>query len=678
MDRRAAAVLVCALVLAGCGLRTPAAPTAPATPTAAASPAAAPGGGIPAAAITATAALTLRQVAAPASAAPASGIRDVAFTSAAHGVLVTGGLRMGTANGTTLQGTGRIQVTEDGGRTWTTVWQSTTADLDWVGFADAQHGFAAGATFPAASAAGTPLLLTTADGGRTWRAIRPSLPASAAAAWSTLRFDFVSPSAGYAVTDADFSVGPGEIGGVLHTSDGGRTWTMSPLSGGTATGGLAFVGATTGFATGSSQTCLGAIWRTADSGATWHLLPPTCSTAFRLHSLDFVDAAHGFAGGGRTDKFGSTDWQAVLATADGGKTWTTVHLNRATQDTYGGAFTRLHFVDARHGWAVTGGCVMGQNSPCAGEVLVTSDGGRTWAGTGQDASHLAVADAAHAWAVPPDVPGHGLLWTTANGGSTWTPLGQAKAANYALVRTSGTTILAAGEAGFILSTDGGRTWGRIPLSIRGGLPQEAAVGPHTLAVPAPDGQALLVSGNRGATWTPTAIPGASATGLGPFALTPGADGLAATRGLGCAKGGRTDAGALLATMDGGRTWTPLPTPPFPFDELADSPGLAAGVGDDNCTQAVAVSRDGGRTWHAQTLPHGTFCTTVSVTAPRTLWLGCGGTLLVSQNGGGAWTQLTAPGLQIDSLAPGWMAANGALWRTADGGRTWTEVWPAIQ
>lgn len=627
--------------------------------------------------ITATGALTLKRIPPPTSPAPASGIQDVAFTDETHGVLVTGGPLVGTTSGTAVQGSGRIQVTADGGRTWTTVWRSTQADLDWVGFAGAAHGFVAGATFPAAGAAGTPLLLTTADGGRTWRAIRPSLPAGAAAAWTGLRFDFVSPSVGYALTDADFTMGPTGIGDVLRTTDGGRTWTASTLPGGTATGGLAFLSATTGFATGSSAACLGAIWETTDGGATWRMLPATCSTAFRLHSLDFVDAAHGFAGGGRTDKFGTTDWQAVLATADGGQTWAAVDLNRATQDSLGGAFTRLHFVDARHGWGLTGGCVMGQNSPCAGQVLVTADGGRTWTRTGQDATHLAVSGAA-AWAVPPAFAGSGLLWATVDRGRTWKPLGQAQAANYTLVRSSGAAVLAAGAAGLILSGDGGRAWRRIPLTLPGGPPVEAAVTASTLAVANPDGQSIDLSGDGGATWNRVKIPGAQATGLGPFALTPGGHGLAATFGLGCAKGGRTEAGTLLATSDGGHTWQPLPTPPFPFDELADTTGLAAALGDNGCTQAVALCRDGGRTWHVQTLPHGQFCTAAAVAAPDTVWLGCGASLLVSGNGGATWTELGSPGLQIDSLAAGWMAAEGALWRTQDGGRSWTEVWPAIQ
>lgn len=39
---------------------------------------------------------------------------------------------------------------------------------------------------------------------------------------------------------------------------------------------------------------------------------------------------------------------------------------------------RLRFADARHGWAATGTCVAGQNPPCAGRLLATGDGGRTW------------------------------------------------------------------------------------------------------------------------------------------------------------------------------------------------------------------------------------------------------------------------------------------------------------
>jgi photosystem II stability/assembly factor-like uncharacterized protein len=687
----AAALAAAMLILGACGSRVPSAAvtaSAAASATATAAPTTASVGAA-SMRVTQTATMTLHRVAPPASSAPAAGIRDVAFRDGQHGLLVTGGILVGTTTGTAVSGTGRVQITSDGGRSWTTVWQSAGAVLDWVGFADAQHAFAAGRTFPSANAAGTPLVLVSADGGHSWQAVHPSLPGPAAAAWSGLRFDFVTPMVGYAVTDPDFSMGPGEVSGVLRTTDGGRTWTMAQLPGATATGGLAFVSATTGYVTGSSQACFGGVWESTDGGSTWGLLPASCSRGYRLHALDFVDASTGFAAGGRNQKWGNPPWQAVMVTRDGGRTWQVVYTDSAQHDPFGDAITRLHFADAQHGWAATGGCVMGQNTPCAGEVLVTSDGGETWRSAAQSATHLATVGTTQAWAVPAMAAGSGLLWTTADGGATWQPLGRAEASNFGVVRTSGSSVLLAGAVGFLLSRDGGQTWQRLA----GSPTTDDAIAAGLIAALDPSGQGLEISRDSGATWTDVPIATAQQMAISSFALTPSGDGLAATYGSTCinpAKGGRVQPSQLLASSDAGRSWQPLPQASLAITDLAEGPGLAAALGERDCAQVVGLSRDGGRSWQSQPLPKGLICGDVSVAAPNTVWIACSSTsasyttdatLLLSEDAGATWTQLSATGTDVTSLAAdtptsGWMTAAGALWRTGDGGRTWTEIWPA--
>ena len=100
-------------------------------------------------------------------------------------------------------------------------------------------------------------------------------------------------------------------------------------------------------------------------------------------SMDFVDPQHGWIIG---QPFITGGVSAVLlATADGGQTWTAVG---------GGAFdgtylTAVDFVDAQHGWVAGDG------------VFATSDGGATWtkvvSGLGWVAG-LAAVDETHVWA----------------------------------------------------------------------------------------------------------------------------------------------------------------------------------------------------------------------------------------------------------------------------------------
>src|SRR5207253_1139431 len=81
----------------------------------------------------------------------------------------------------------------------------------------------------------------------------------------------------------------------------------------------------------------------------------TAPTPPRLTAVRFVDARHGWAAGPG----------AILATGDGGRTWSRQYRG-------GAAFRSLEFVDTRHGWAVAGR-----------KLLRTSDGGETWVAAGE-------------------------------------------------------------------------------------------------------------------------------------------------------------------------------------------------------------------------------------------------------------------------------------------------------
>ncbi len=118
--------------------------------------------------------------------------------------------------------------------------------------------------------------------------------------------------------------------------------------------------------------------------------------------LQFVDERHG--------------WMAVgphiVATSDGGRTWTTQYRGRLT----GLADLRIQFSDIRHGWAISG----------VGPMLKTTNGGATWQrAPGTDAGWRSIqfVDRRIGWGIQLE-PEHrarllGSLMATKDGGVTW-------------------------------------------------------------------------------------------------------------------------------------------------------------------------------------------------------------------------------------------------------------------
>ena len=93
---------------------------------------------------------------------------------------------------------------------------------------------------------------------------------------------------------------------VLHTTDGGATWTDQATGENDSLYAVRFISATEGWATGD----WGTILHTVDGGATWER--QVGATLDTLYDIEFVDADHGWLIG----------MASVLATTDGGATWT--------------------------------------------------------------------------------------------------------------------------------------------------------------------------------------------------------------------------------------------------------------------------------------------------------------------------------------------------------------------
>ena len=274
----------------------------------------------------------------------------------------------------------------------------------------------------------------------------------------------------------------------------------------------------------------------------------------------------------------------LLVTSDGGASWARqkFYLPQRGVD--------VVFTDPKTGWLVTD----------AGTVLATTDGGTRWNVAGKvklDVKAIAATDYRTAWIAGNAVgaagdPGVSAVLRTTDGGKTWTrtSFGDALLADVAFSDRRHGVLVALDR---IWSTrDGGRTW-----SLRKQFPMTVLT-----SVAAGDGRQAWVAGwgtqdgaplvwatrDGGATWRRLRID--------VPAPKPGA---LQTRQIAGAGGSRLwltcDAG-VLATADGGRTWE--------LQKVAAGPPQAIAAADEQHVLAttqlatIVATADGGATWPA--------------------------------------------------------------------------------
>ena len=231
----------------------------------------------------------------------------------------------------------------------------------------------------------------------------------------------------------------GRFGTIMHTSDGGQTWSRQN-SGTTFTlSGICFTDAKNGWAVGNAGTIL----HTSDGGETWEKQK---SPVDYFHmDVTFFDGNKGFIASERTH---------ILATKDGGKSWTVQY----SDEDY--ILKAISFCDEVHGWAV------GE----AGYTYRTADGGRTWekqAGlydmdeygfivSDPTLFDVVAVDPQTAWAVGIQ----GVARRTGDGGATWerVDIGAGKAHLYTVSRLATGGLMVAGKGLCLVSENGGKAW----------------------------------------------------------------------------------------------------------------------------------------------------------------------------------------------------------------------------
>lgn len=265
--------------------------------------------------------------------------------------------------GLNLDAGGRLQETLDGGRSWkpkaTTGLPLTSANVA-LRLVDDTRGWLLQADGR---------LHKTSDGGATWRD-------GQLVAGGLLRFDFADAARGWGE--------PSDRRGLVFTRDGGQTWARLQPPQALSLGGLFF---------GPGQQILvygpGALLAsTTDEGKSWTVLAPNGASPFELRRKVMASDAK---------VWWSAMGDALYRSEDAGVTWVQV----AT-----GQFADIAFADASHGWAV------GRR----GAVIATTDGGKTWTSqptrTLRDLWRIQAIDGKTAW-----IEGEaGTVLATGNGG----------------------------------------------------------------------------------------------------------------------------------------------------------------------------------------------------------------------------------------------------------------------
>ena len=290
-----------------------------------------------------------------------------------------------------------------------------------------------------------------------------------------------------------------------------------------------------------------------------------------------------------------TNGRALFHTADGGRNW--MELNLPAEVTY---VPELRFVDVRNGWMVGSanrdfqyGCdqaVPADIPRCRDIVFRTRDGGRSWTSVrvlalapagGSAIKDIQFVDAATGWLLERDGPAPCelgkpcfSLLSTADGGDTWrTVLADTAISDLHFVdRTHGWGLMPAGTSLDAMATaDGGTTWSRqiageeiwglsvpsvdvaIALARAGGYCTASLCNKYGL-FRVDTGQLAAIHETATSGWW--AAPGCGGFLGEPFFIDATRGWIGLQRGVGGLSG--FNPGGLLATSDGGATWSCVP------------------------------------------------------------------------------------------------------------------------
>jgi photosystem II stability/assembly factor-like uncharacterized protein len=496
-------------------------------------------------------------------------------------------------------------------------------------------------------------ILHSADGGATWSFQHSDL------FWPINGIDFIDAQNGVAVGYRD-----------LYTTDGGQTWRQAVRVGGEEDDNVYsplldvdLVDATTAWAVGSQ----GLVMKSTDGGASWVGVPlPEELDWYDFWKVQFVDSQRGWI---------LSDYGLVLRTEDGGANWSIVE----DEDVVNNGLTTFSFVSASEGW------ILGWNWQMGGNLLLhTTDGGVTWeplpAPPGLPYNDIHFIDALNGVAVSP-LEG---IYRTTNGGQSWTQVHFGPEIDPEVDNSVGTEELnllvvrmadaqngvAVGPAGRIFSTsDGGASWvTRTSGSAYDTSKIVAVDANHAWAISGTS--EILRTTNGGQTWERHYL----------FPLYSYASDIHFVDAQNGWVSGSSTFGSTTSmwkTADGGVTWTPVPAP-LEFVTTVhtlDGQRIIAGSGD-----RTMYSVDGGANWTVSEPIEGGFVQDVQFTNQNTVWLTLDSGRLLKSLDGGASFEFQDLGMAtpyfvqmqfLDELNGFILTRWSTVLVTNDGGDTWT-------
>jgi photosystem II stability/assembly factor-like uncharacterized protein len=296
--------------------------------------------------------------------------------------------------------------TTDGGNNWSVIYIEPDKDIKNICFLDEKRGFIG-------SDSGR--ILITNDGGNNWEIYQTNNKGSIYG-----KAFFLDSLNGW-------------LEGDLQTTDGGNTWFTT----GQSLYSICFVDSINGWAFSFSG-----IIHTKDGGKTW-TQQFGYDGPYTLTSLSFGDTLNGWAVGWEFDNQKGYAVGIVIHTSDGGINWTKPNIGLPEGPS---GLNGVFFSDGKHG------CISG------GVIMYTSDGGNTWSQR-LDTAHslrLLFSDKRHGWSVGD----HGYIYNTSDGGQNWAEQSRGtRNSLFTIFFTDSLNGWAAGDYGTIIhTTDGGSHW----------------------------------------------------------------------------------------------------------------------------------------------------------------------------------------------------------------------------
>jgi len=233
---------------------------------------------------------------------------------------------------------GSVYHTTDGGKHWDLQQTPTTQHLYSVSFTDVKNGWAVGRSGE---------IINTPDGGVHWVKQQSNTQKH------LFKVEFLDPKEGWAV---------GDWGLAIHTADGGATWEDRSISEDQILYSIDFADRDNGWMVGE----FGSIRRTTDGGKTW--VKQQVSTQKTFFGVAAVSK----------DKAWAVGIDGLVArTKDGGATW---EIQQGQSEA--ASFEQLGFMELLKNPGLYDVKIRGEKGYIVGDVgnvLVSEDGGETWA-----------------------------------------------------------------------------------------------------------------------------------------------------------------------------------------------------------------------------------------------------------------------------------------------------------